>query len=99
MPRQFDIYRSNDDVLVLVIQSDLLEHLPTRVVIPLVSSRDIAVPFQTLMPVVMSSDIQMRLLPQQIATVMTSSLVTHVGSAAHLRDDIIRACDMLITGY
>lgn len=99
MPRQFDIYQSNDGVLVLVIQSDLLDHLPTRVVIPLVSAKDIDAAFKTLMPVIMASDKELRLFPQQIATVMTASLVTFVGSAAHLRDDIIRACDMLITGY
>lgn len=99
MPKQFDIYRSNDGVLVLVIQSDLLDHLPTRVVIPLVSDNKIDAAFRTLMPVVMASDVPVRLFPQQIATVMASSLVSYIGSAAHLRDDIIRACDMLITGY
>lgn len=99
MAGQFDIYRSNDNVLVVVIQSDILMHLPTRVVIPLVSSRDIDVGFKTLMPVILEVDGKMHLFPQQMATVMTSSLVTHVGSAAHLRDDIIRACDLLLTGY
>lgn len=99
MANQFDIYRSDDGVLVVVIQSDLLNHLPTRVVSPLVSSKDMNAHFKHLMPIVMDGDSQMRLFPQQLATVMTSSLVTYVGSAAHVRDDIIRACDVLITGY
>jgi len=34
-----------------------------------------------------------------IATEMTSSLATYVGSTKHLRDDIIRACDLLLTEY
>ena len=99
MANQFDIYRSEDGVMVVVVQSDLLSHLPTRVVSPLVSSDDMHAHFKHLMPVVIEGDSQMRLFPQQLATVMTSSLTTYVGSAAHLRDDVIRACDVLITGY
>lgn len=83
----------------MVIQSDILDHLPTRVVSPLVSSADMEAAFQRLMPIILDGDTQMRLFPQQMATVMTSSLVTFVGSAAHQRDDIIRACELLITGY
>ena len=83
----------------VVIQSDILMHLPTRVVIPLVSSRDIEVGFKTLMPIIFEGDSKMHLFPQQMATVMASSLVNYVGSASHQRDDIIRACDMLLTGY
>ena len=99
MARQFDIYRSDDGVLVVVVQADILMHLPTRVVIPLVSSEDMSVGFNTLMPDILEGDSKMRLFPQQIATVMTSSLTTYIGSAAHQRDEIIRAYDLLLTGY
>ena len=99
MARQFDIYRSDDGVLVLVVQADILMHLPTRVVIPLVSNNDIHTGFKTLMPIILEGDSKMHLFPQQMATVMTSSLVTYIGSAAHQRDEIIRACDLLLTGY
>ena len=59
MARQFDIYRSDDGVLVVVVQADILMYLPTRVVIPLVSSEDMSVGFNTLMPVILGTvDIQ-----------------------------------------
>lgn len=99
MPNQFDIYRTNDGATVVIIQADVLDALPTRVVIPLVSSEQLGVGLKRLMPVIIEGDTKLRLLPQQMATVMTSSLVTYIGSAAHLRDDIIRACDMLLAGY
>jgi toxin CcdB len=51
------------------------------------------------MPIILEGDSKMHLFPQQMATVMTSSLVTYIGSAAHQRDEIIRACDLLLTGY
>lgn len=99
MARQFDIFRSDDGVLVVVVQSDILMHLPTRVVMPLVSSEDMNVGFKTLMPVILAGGSKMHLFPQQMATVMTSSLTTYIGSAAQQRDEIIRACDLLLTGY
>jgi toxin CcdB len=99
MARQFDICRTDDGVLVVVVQSDILMHLPTRVVVPLISSKDMNTSFKTLMPVILEDDSKMHLFPQQMATVMTTSLVSHIGSAKHLREDIIRATDLLLTGY
>lgn len=99
MSKQFDIYRTPEDVFVVVLQSDTFDHLPTRVVAPLVSSKLIEATFKTLMPMIMEGDAQFYLLPQQVATVLVSNLGTYIGSAAHQRDEIIRATDLLLTGY
>jgi hypothetical protein len=36
MARQFEVFRSASDMLVVVVQSDLLDAMRTRVVVPLV---------------------------------------------------------------
>jgi hypothetical protein len=42
-------------------------------------------------------DLSLRLHLIQIATLTNAELDIYIGSAAHQRDDIIRACDMLFT--
>ncbi|MEM0908767.1 MAG: CcdB family protein [Pseudomonadota bacterium] len=98
MPSQFDIARLPSGQLAIVIQSDLLETTPTRVVIPLIQHRPGDTPTPRLNPVITVSGDQYILVTQQITTLRTETLTTIIASASEHRDPIIRAIDMLLSG-
>lgn len=81
------------------VQCNLLETLNTRVVIPLTPLRyldDMSI--STLCPTTVVDGVAYALLTQQITTVPISALKVSVASLDDLRDEIIAAIDMLITG-
>ncbi len=99
---QFDVHenRSGDpDVPYLLdIQSDLLDPLATRVVVPLVPASAYGPPLERLTPV-----FEIGGMPHVMATLdMGGALVSELGpvvrSLAAERDAIIGAIDMLVTG-
>ena len=99
MPRQFEVFQTTNRVYVIVLQADTLNSLATRVVARLVPDDWPDPPFKHLSPSLTLGDIVLRLHATQIATLTTKELGTYVGSASHQRDDIIRATDLLLTGY
>ncbi|MBM2321360.1 MULTISPECIES: CcdB family protein [Marivita] len=99
MAQQFDVFRTDSGSHVLVLQSDLLADANTRVVSRLVPEDWSHTPIDRLSPRIVVGDLALRLNLLQLATLTLPQLETHIGSAAHQRDDIIRACDMLLTGY
>jgi toxin CcdB len=98
---QFDLYRlpRRPSILVVDIQSGLLDQLKTRVVIPLVP-RDQAPQklVGTLNPCLRIDDREFVLIPQMIASLPVSELAQPVGSAVGYRDDIVRSIDTVISG-
>jgi len=98
MARQFDLYRLADGGQVLVIQSDLLEDLNTRVVC--LALPDIASPqgFAGLSPRLTAGDLGIHIAPHVVATLTLAELGTHVASFSHERERIIRAVDVMLTG-
>jgi toxin CcdB len=101
---QFDVYRnpvtSSDDGFpyVLVIQSDLLEHLNLRFVVPLVRADVVDPPLPRLNPRFRVADQIVVMATTLIGGLPARSLRDPIGNLAHQRADIIGAIDVLITG-
>ena len=99
---QFDVHenRSPDSKervpYLLDIQHDLLTHLKTRVVIPLVLEKK---PITHLNPMVEIEGKRMMLSTQEMAGVSTNILGKRVASLAQNRDEIVHAVDFLVTGF
>jgi toxin CcdB len=96
--QQFDVFRTPAGVLVVVIQSDLLDAMHTRVVAPLLPAGTAGRPMRGLNPEIRFGEEAMVLMPQLLATLTLGELGRQVGSLAHLRDTITRAVDMLLSG-
>lgn len=96
---QFDIYRIGETGRLAVdIQSDLLAHLATRVMVPLIPAELAPQRARNLNPV-LDFDAQAYVLqPQFAATFSMRELGIPIGHARANRDDIVRALDVLITG-
>ena len=90
------VYRGDDGMLVVDCQSDLLDHLRTRLVAPLLNPADALDP--RLNPIVEVEGAAYVFAPQFLATVPTTELKRPVG---WLRDDeyeIGRALDLMLGG-
>lgn len=103
MAQQYDVWRMASGTHVVVIQSDLLEAMQTRVVLPLLPADRAGPPLPPLTPVVETGAIDpggvpLMLMPQLAATLTLAELGTRVGSAAASRDAITRALDALLSG-
>ena len=101
---QFEVFRnpSADDEdgfpYLLVIQSDLLEHLNLRIVVPLVRADVVDPPLPRLNPRFRIGDESVVMATQFIAGTSVRNLGEVVATLADQRSDIIGAIDMLITG-
>ncbi len=98
VPRRYDVYRTPEAVLVVVIQSDLLEAITTRVVAPLLPRGTAGRGLQSLNPEVIVEGEPLLLMPQLLATLTTAELGTRIASLAENRDAITRALDALLSG-
>jgi toxin CcdB len=98
MARQFEIFRPAGNVLVVVIQSDLLEAMQTRVVAPLLPAGAAGQPMSGLNPSLVVDGQSFVLMPQLAATLTLAELGRPVGSLAAARDSIVRAVDILLSG-
>jgi len=96
---QFDVYEMRDtETLVVDVQSDLLDPLNTRVVIPLVPVGATLQPAKRLNPVFRIDGSERILATQFLASIPAAELRTAVGSLADARDEITAALDMLYQG-
>jgi toxin CcdB len=94
---QFDVYRLGDR-LVVDCQSDLLNHIDSRFVVPLAPHEFAAIAARRLNP---SFDINGQthiMVTQQAASVPRSELETAVASLADRSFEIIDAIDVLLSG-
>ena len=98
MASQFDVCRTVSGSLVVVIQSDLLADLRTRVVVFLASNRPISESMGHLTPRLVLNGNSYTLEAHTIATLTLDELAENVGSLATERDKIIRAIDALLAG-
>ncbi|WP_439522436.1 CcdB family protein [Marivita sp.] len=99
MARQYDVYQTDNDTYVLVLQSDTFESLATRVVARLLPEHWPEPPLKNLSPKLTLGDVTLRLQTTELATLTKKELGTRLGSASHQRDEIVRATDLLLTGY
>ncbi|RPH62526.1 MAG: plasmid maintenance protein CcdB [Burkholderiales bacterium] len=101
---QFDVYRNPDArsrarfPFLLDIQSDLLESLATRVVVPLAAATDDTTPIARLMPVFEIEGRHVVMRTAEIAGVPRKAIGAQVGSLAGHRHEIVAALDVLVSG-
>jgi toxin CcdB len=102
---QFAVYKNRNEVtrgrfpLLLVVQSDLLEPLKTRVVVPLspaVTAKARAM--QSLTPNITVAGKEYLMVTPQLAGISVSQIGALVDTVASERDKIIAAIDLMITG-
>ena len=85
---------------VVAVQSDRLDELQTRVVIPLTEAAALAKkPVSRLTPLLDFEDGQYVLMTPQLAGIPRRELGPAAGSLAARRDTILAAMDFLITGF
>ena len=96
---QFDVHRSRDGgALLLDCQNDLLNHLETRLVIPLLPDRT-ARELPRLHPLFDIDGKSLILATQLAAAVDVKELGPRIASLAERRYEILNALDVLLTGY
>lgn len=96
---QFDVHRYKKGIFLVDVQSDLLDDLETRVVIPLRPLEPGGKPIRILEPIVEWSEGTYFLATSEIVTVGTRELGRKMGNISAMRNDILAATDMLFTGY
>jgi toxin CcdB len=102
--KQFDLYENTDKdtkegyPYFVDVQTELLRELDSRVVIPLVPSKDAKTYPSNLCPRVTINNKTFSLLTHQITTVPASLLNIKEGSLLLNRDNIISGLDFLLTG-
>ena len=100
---QFDVHRNPDSETsalapyLLDIQTDLLDHLSTRVVVPLIR-RDAMIVAQRLHPIFTIEGLEVVMATADLAAIRRTDLGDRTGSLADRRANIIAAVDFLITG-
>jgi len=97
---RFDVHRlaGTRPNYVLDIQADLLDHLATRVVVPLLPEATLVRVLPSLNPVFEVLDMRLVMVTQAIATVPRRALGPPVASLDAQNDAIIRAIDTLLSG-
>ncbi len=97
MAKQFDLYRTVDGSLVLVLQSDLLEDLATRAVCLALPDGRGPQTLSALSPVLSAGDLRVRIAPHLVATLTLAELGSQVANFSHERDRIFRSMDMMLS--
>ncbi len=99
---RFDLYKTRSQRIpyLLEVQSDTLETLASRVVIPVVSLEQAgAARLPRLNPGIMIDGVPHILMPQEMTTIPASKLRRPVGNIAEHRDAITAAMDFLFQGF
>lgn len=103
---QFTVYRNKSArtkalfPLLVDVQSDLLDELQTRVVIPLTRNAALTKrPVSQLMPLLEFEGEAYVLMTPELAGIAKSDLGVATGSLAERRDTILAAMDFLLTGF
>ena len=103
---QFTVYRNKNPrtkatfPLLVDVQSDLLEDLQTRVVIPLSKAPALTKkPVSHLMPILKFEGEAYLLVTPELAGIARTDLGPAAGSLAERRDAILAAMDFLLTGF
>lgn len=93
---RFDVYHLADGGTVLDCQSDLLEDIGTRFVVPLVPARQAPPHNPHLNPSFRVNDEELQMVTQFATTIRTKELRARIGSLASEHERIIRAVDVLL---
>ncbi len=98
MAAQFDLYLVANKSLVVVLQGDALEAIETRVFAPCLPADRPGLRPERLAPAFFHAEREYRVMTHLVGVARVGNLGTRVGNISHLRDDIVRAFDLLITG-
>ena len=98
MAAQFDLYLAPNNSLVVVLQSDALEAINTRVFAPCLPADRPGMRPDRLAPAFFHAEREYRVMLHLIGAAPVHRLGAKVGNVAYLRDDIVRAYALLITG-
>jgi toxin CcdB len=85
--------------LLLIVQSGMLDHLPTRVAVPLLPINEAGSPANRLNPTFEFEGDRYLMATHFIATFTIAELGPRVGSLESEHDRIMEALDMLILGF
>jgi toxin CcdB len=99
MAGQFDLYRDPDGELLLILQSDAVDALGTRVFASCVpADRRRTAELERLSIPFIFAETEFRVMLNLLGTARLSTLGKKVGNLSTLRDQITRALDLLVTG-
>ncbi|MEK9824385.1 MAG: CcdB family protein [Gammaproteobacteria bacterium] len=97
---RFDVYRmATARGFLLDVQTDLLNGLSTRVVVPLLPLTNAPLPAQRLNPVFDIENLEVLMATQFLAAVPESELKEVVGNLEGFQNEISVALDMLFSGF
>lgn len=96
---QFDVFQTPESELVLDCQSDLLDHLNTRFVVPLLSPDDAPIVMKRLNPTFTIDGETLVMYTQFAASIPAVDCQQHIASLSGQHHVIINALDMLISGF
>ena len=97
---RFDVYANPGGSGFLVdVQADLMSHLNSRLVIPLVPFAIAPTPVKGLNPVFQIEDATYLMLTQQMAAVSIQTLKKPVLNVIDRRDEVVASIDMLLQGF
>lgn len=97
---RFSVYKNPEGVgLLLDVQADLLSHLATRVVVPLLPLEQAPKPAATLNPVFVIEGAPFVMATQFMAAVPIQMLKVTILDLEHRRNDITSAMDLLFQGF
>ncbi|MBZ9675606.1 CcdB family protein [Mesorhizobium sp. ES1-1] len=97
---RYDLYRrAESSGYLLNVQSDLLEGLSTRVIVPLMPPNIAPVPGRRLNPTFVIDGKDHVMVTQYISALTVSELPNVEGNLSRYHDDIIAALDMLFQGF
>ena len=97
---RFDVHANPDGAgFLLVVQSQLLDHLKTRVVVPLLPRSKAPLPARVLNPVFSIGGKEMVMATQFIAAVPSAILPAPITTLDRQRNEIVAAIDFLMQGF
>ncbi len=97
---RFDVYVNPDGNGFLVdVQADLMSHLNSRLVIPLVPAGIAPTPIKVLNPIFQIEDATYLMLTQQMAAVSVQMSKRPVLNVNDRRDEVAAAIDLLLQGF
>ncbi|WP_431304538.1 CcdB family protein [Sediminicoccus sp. BL-A-41-H5] len=97
---RFDLYRpKRGPGYLLDIQSGWLEHLPSRVIVPLLPPTPALPVIRDLTPVFRIGEEEVAMMTHYLTAIPKRELGPAIGSLAAQQDEITRALDMLMTGF
>jgi len=97
---RFDLYRDPDGQgFLLDVQADMMHHLNTRIVVPLLPPDRAPKPAKGLNPEFMIGDVALVMVTQFLAAVPTSALKNQVATLDQHHRTIVDAIDLLLQGF